>query len=169
VNERAADLDDLGRVEANRAVLEILRSRAGRRTPASSSPWDIDDFVLHSHPDLSERLEEVGAGLPGGGRYTGVCGHAALIGADRVIRVVVMGNAGLAIRVRDEAVRTDVARNSRFAWSGFGSDWVGADAWPRDLSKDEGTARLRSWLEAAFAERVGGGAASDRPIASGGR
>jgi hypothetical protein len=169
VNDRAADLDDLDGVEANQAVLEILRSRAGRRTPASSSPWDIDDFVLHSHPDLSERLEEVGTGLPGGGRYAGVCGHAALIDADRVIRVVVMGNAGLAIRVRDETVRADIARNSRFAWSGFGPDWVGADPWPRDLSKEEGTVRLRAWLDVAFAERVGGAAASERSIASGGR
>jgi hypothetical protein len=156
VNDRAADLDALGRVEANRDVLAILAAMADRRTPRSSSPWDIDDFVLHSHPDLSERLDEVGAGLPGGGRFVGVRGHATLLDAGLVIRVVAMGNAGFAIRVRDGAVRADIARHSRFAWDGFGPDWVGADAWPTDLPRDAGTARVRSWLAASFAEPVGG-------------
>ena len=155
MNDRAADLDALGRVEANHDVLATLATMAERRTPRSGSPWDIDDFVLHSHPDLSERLDEVGAGLPGGGRFVGVRGHAALLDAGLVIRVVAMGNAGFAIRVRDAAVRADIARHSRFAWGGFGPDWVGADAWPADLPTDDGTARVRSWLEASFAEPVG--------------
>jgi hypothetical protein len=162
---RAADLGELGRVAANREVLAIIETMADRRTGRSSSPWDIDDFVLHSHPDLSERMEEAAGGLPGGGRYVGVRGHAALIDPDRVIRVVAIGMSGLAIRIRDEGIRADIARHSRFTWTGFGPDWVGADAWPVDLSLEDGTARLRGWLAATFAEAAG----PDLGSAAGGR
>ena len=155
MNDRAADLDALGRVEPNREVLAILATMADRRTARSSSPWDIDGFVLHTHPDLSERLEEVGRGLPGGGRFVGVRGHAVLHDEGGLIRVVALGNAGFAIRVRDAEVRADIARHSRLTWTRFGPAWVGADAWPLELSLDDGTARVRGWLEAAFAEPVG--------------
>jgi hypothetical protein len=152
---RAAHLEELGRVEANRDVLAILATMSGPRTSRSSSPWDIDEFVLHSHPDLSERLEEVGRGLPGGGRYFGVYGHAVLLDPGLAIRVVAMGNAGFAIRVGDAGVRADIATWSRFAWDRFGPEWVGADPWPAGLPTDAGTERVRSWLQAAFAEPVG--------------
>jgi hypothetical protein len=150
VSYRAADLDALDRVAANRGVLEVLATRSSLSTPGTASRWDIDGFVLHSHSDLSERLEEVAAGLGGGRRYRGVRGHAALIDDDGVIRAVVLGNAGLALRIADGATRAEIAAVCRFHWDGFGPEWVGAHAWPRELSREAGTSALARWLTIAF-------------------
>lgn len=148
----SADLDALSRVVANAAMLDYLRAHSGPRTSRTASPWDIDGFELHSHPDLSERLDELAAGVPGGNRFRGVYGYAALIDDRDVLRVVALGNAGLAMRIEDPGVRADIAANSRFSWESV-EGWIGADPWPVDLPLEEGTTRVRSWLKAAFAER----------------
>ena len=152
MSNRAADLVALARVPANRAVFEWLETRSQLKDRRSSSAWDIDEYVLHSHPDLSERLDEVGEGLSGGGRHVGVRGYAALVDDQGVIRVVAMGNAGFAVRIRDDVVRAEIAVHSRFATTAFGDGWIGADPWPWNLPRAEGTAHLRAWLQAAFAE-----------------
>jgi hypothetical protein len=51
VTERAADLVGLARVPANRAVFELLATRSQLKDRRSSSPWDIDEYVLH--PDVA--------------------------------------------------------------------------------------------------------------------
>ena len=149
-SDRAADLEALEREPANASMLAYLRDHSAPLTRRNASPWDIDGFELHTHPDLSERLEEVGAGLPGGGRFVGVYGYATLVDSHHVIRAVALGNAGFAFRVADPAVRADIEANSRFHWSSGGGDWVGADAWPVDLPLAVGSDRVRAWLTAAF-------------------
>jgi hypothetical protein len=152
VNDRAADLDALARVPANREVLEYLRERATPTPPGAPSPYAIDGYVVGTHPDLSDRMDEVGEHLPGGGRFVGVYGRAALVDPDGAIRVIGLGNAGLAIRVSDPVTRAEIAAHSRFVQTSLGEAWVGADPWPQDLPLAEGTARVAAWLRAAFAE-----------------
>jgi hypothetical protein len=155
--DRGADLAALEAVAANRSVLDYLAPHSGLKNAASASIWDLDAYVLHSHPDLTVRLEEVGSGRSGVGRPVGLYGYAALVDARSVVRAVVMGNVGFVLRIADPAVRDEVAARSRFHWASFGEDWVGADPWPRELTRDAGTAVVRDWVERAFASDVSHG------------
>jgi hypothetical protein len=154
--DQGADLAALRAVAANRPVLDYLAAHSGLKSRSSASPWDLDAYVLHSHPDLTERLEALGRGRSGGGRAVGVYGYATLVDAHSVIRAVVMGNSGLALRIADPAVRDDIVANSRLRWTDFGDDWVGADAWPIDVPMDAGTEMVGRWLDSAFATDVAG-------------
>ena len=147
-----ADLEALARVPENATILEHLRSATAPRTRRNASPWDVDAFELHSHPDLTERLDELRQGVTGAGSHVGIYGYTALVDRGGAVRVVSLGNAGFAIRVADPAVRADIEANSRFRWHAPDPAWIGADPWPFDLPLAEGTARARSWFEASFAE-----------------
>ena len=55
-------LPDEARNLANRDVLHFLERQAKPAKPAYAA-IDIDEYELHTHPDLIERLAEAGTGL----------------------------------------------------------------------------------------------------------
>jgi len=130
---------------ANRAVLAVLREQAVPRPP--DDVWALDGFELHSHPDLRERLDHVGAGQPGG-RSVGLYGVPVLIAAD-VVYAIAGGTSRVYLRIPAGTTRDEVMLHGGDADVAFGPEWVGADAWLSDLPSAEGTRLLASWVATA--------------------
>ena len=55
-------LPDEARNPVNHDVLQFLERQARPAKPAYAA-YDIDEYELHTHPDLIERFAEAGAGL----------------------------------------------------------------------------------------------------------
>jgi hypothetical protein len=145
----AVDLDLLWSIEPNASALEVLRAWSVPRTKRNSSIWDLDDFELHTHPDLSERLEACATSLPEAS-IRGVYGFAALVHPNAVLYAVATGMSDLQLRLATD----DPDRPSILALKGsespFGSEWVTAAAWLTDVPRADGTAMLTAWVRRAF-------------------
>jgi hypothetical protein len=147
---RGRVLDD--RAE-NASLLAYLRSRAVVPTPAQPSPWDLDEYELHTHPDLTERLLLVAEGVPH--RLVPCYGVPVLVHPNGVAFAVGYSLNHLLLRL--PVVPDDV--ELREPLPGFPPDpsWHPVDAWQTELVTAEGIARLRAWCRRAFdeAERLG--------------
>lgn len=117
------------------------------------SPYAIDGFVLHTHPDLCERLLTISAEVRGASAV-GVYGLACLVDADGIVRTVARGTSGLWVRLsaddRARLVTEDDPESSE-----FGPEWLRIDAWQTVRPFAEGTARLKDLIGAAFGVAAG--------------
>ena len=133
--ERAGDLDALGRIGANRAILTRMHDGA-ERSSDGIGPWSPDGWVMRTHPDLTEAIETAAVGLRA--RTELVYGLAAAV-AREVIVGVGMGTSAAWLRVPDGPA-FDRALDEGAKPVEALADWVVVDAWQVDL---------HAWLDAS--------------------
>ena len=134
----------------NRDVPQFLERRARPSDPATAA-FDLDEYQLHAHPDLAERLAEAGAGLDAS--LVAAYGVPVLLHPGGVIFAVGYGSDTVLYRL-PAGLRARVAP-SRWAYD-VGDVWVAADAWLSDVPREEGTGRVREWCRLAH-EHAGQG------------
>ena len=117
---------------------------------------------LGVHPDLAERLREIGEGV--GASPLRIGEGAALVHPNGLGYAIAHGTSSLALRlppaIHAEAAlapgsATDNAAEQRertlILEEAVGPDWVAVDPWPLELSADDGVEQLRRWCRAAHA------------------
>ncbi len=130
---------------ANSIVLTYLEGQASPPTPGYES-WDIDDYELHTHPDLIERLLEAADdtdAVP-----TAVYGVAALAHPCGVIFAVARGMWGIHLRFAEERPPDLVL--PRPSDASMGTEWVAVEAWHSDIPSVNYTQRLRALTLSAY-------------------
>lgn len=144
-------LPDEARNLVNRDVLQFLERQAKPGRPQYAM-YDIDEYELHTHPDLIERLEVAAAGLDA--PMVAAYGVPVLLHRDGVIFAVAYGMSALIFRLPADLQSHIIP--ARWTYD-IGAEWVSADAWLSNLSSREGTTRIRGWCRGAYeyAERLG--------------
>ena len=144
--------DDGAHNPLNHDVLRFLQHQARPSTPAAAGD-DIDEFELHAHPDVLERLAEAGAGLDA--QLVAAYGVPLLVHRNGVIFALAYGTSAVLLRLPARLHSRVIT--ARWA-SGVGPEWLAADAWLSDLSRREGTERIREWCSWAYqyAQELGG-------------
>ena len=136
-------------IPGNDAVLDELGRNA---EPASGeSPYSIDAYVLHTHPDLCDRLLALADGV-GGVTAVGVYGIPCLIDGDRAIRVFARGTSSLWLSA-PAASRAALGPDESWPAPELGPSWIRLDAWQTVRPSNVGTAWLRALVSAAFDPR----------------
>ncbi len=145
-------LPDSTRSPVNHDVLLFLERQAKPSNPKAAD-FDIDEFELHTHPDLMERLAEAGAGLDA--PMVAAYGVPVLMHRNGVIFAFAYSMHALLLRLPDELHAWVIA--PRWTYQ-VGPEWVAADAWLTDVPRREGTERLREWCRWAYehAEQLAG-------------
>jgi len=143
------DPEALRAIAANEAVLDALGSAAELTAPGvGPSPYAIDGFVLHAHPDLCERLLDVAEGIDNASAV-GVFGLPCLVDRGGVLRAVARGTSSLWLQLA-AATRAELGPDEAWPAGELGSDWVRVDAWQTVRPSPEGTAWVRRLIAAAF-------------------
>lgn len=132
-------LPDEARNLVNHDVLRFLERQAKPATPASAA-YDIDEYELHTHPDLIERFAEAATELDA--QMIAANGVPALIQRNNVIFAVAYGMSSLIYRLPTHLHARVIP--SRWTYD-VGEEWISADAWLSDLPGREGTERIREW------------------------
>lgn len=136
-------------IAANEAVLDALGSAAELAEPsAGPSPYALDAFVLHAHPDLCDRLLEVSEGIDGTSAV-GVFGLPCLVDRGRILRAYARGTSSLWLRLA-ASTRGQLGPDEAWPATELGPDWVRVDAWQTVRPSAEGTAWVRRLVAAAF-------------------
>jgi hypothetical protein len=128
---QGADLNSLDGLRAdvgNAPVIALLEAQASLRPPWSSSEWAVDEYMLHVHPDLIERVETVTTRIP---KAALVPVYGCVVSAKRgAVFAVAMGMRWVAIRV--PANELDV-RLEPVAATDLGPEWSEIDCWMSDV------------------------------------
>jgi hypothetical protein len=127
MSERAGDPDALGRLAANRAVLERIADGAERAADGVST-WSPDGWVMRTHPDLTEALESVAPD-----DLQMVDGVATLVDAQERIYAVAWGTSGVWLRVPSGPAYDDAVAGPDAAGVEDLPGWIKVDAWRVDL------------------------------------
>jgi len=130
---------------ANAPVLRYLAH--GAAVSAIPSAHNIDDYVLRTHPDLTEALERLGHTLrvPPGAAY----GYAVLAAPGGVLFAIALGIATLGVRLPERAWPLALEFGA-VPWAEPGDDWVRFDPWDADVPARQHTGDLRYFIELAF-------------------
>jgi len=132
-------VEELSRHARNLRLLAHLAERAEpARREYRLGPWE-----LHVHPDLCERLEEVG-----GTGSTGVYGHCSLV-ARGVVYALGLGTSSILVRLPSGPDRLTALEHGAELDPDLGDPWLRVPAWPQDLPSAAGTSRLAGWVRAA--------------------
>jgi len=126
-------------------LIASLKRQAVVPNECQRSQWDIDDYELHAHPDLVERLGQLGEGSHRD--VTAAYGLPVLVRELGRPFAVAVGTSTLLLRVGVEP--DDVLKSDPPSWF-RAKGWVCVDAWQVDLPREEGTTRLRRWVGKAF-------------------
>lgn len=148
---------------ANQQLLEDLKQRAVPRQPSNASPFDIDDYELHTHPDLVERLYALAESLPQPCRGA-IYGYPVLA-ANEVVFAVAMGTSLLAMRLPENMHKMAQEYTGK-PYPRWGPEWTAFGPWSpepyegypfarsdiRNLSvrSHQYTEDLRYWLEGTY-------------------
>jgi hypothetical protein len=128
----------------NGDLLVSLRSQAVWH--ATLQPYDLDHYQLHTHPDLVERLEELGHDCPA--KLLPVYGISLLVrSGDRPFALAV-GTGALLVKLSE--VPEGLSGCDLPTWFSA-AGWVGVDPWQSDLQGELATERLRLCIRAACA------------------
>ena len=149
----------------NEAVLAFLEMEQLPEWKETDSPWIVEGYSLHTHPDLCERVENINAAAAGGTEFRYLYGKPALIAANGVIVAFATGTHTFCVRLRREECMDELvaARNeklSRFPVLRMkqleldaltSGEWTRLDPWAIAYPSDEGVALLAEHV--AKAER----------------
>ena len=138
---------------ANADLLKYFRSYARRRT-GKAAQFGLDEYEMDTHPELDEKLYEIGTSLPENCRGTAV-GHPVLVHPSiGVIFATASGTSTIAFRLPNPAFAQALASGAaetinfdsgRLDSSSFGQDWVLIyNPWRFE------EARLNEWCLAAY-------------------
>ena len=143
----------------NERLLAYLRGQAV--VPAEPEAWQIDDHELHCHPELVDRLEDVGRGIVQ--TMTPAFGLPVLVHPNGVAFAFAQGTSTIALRLplalqREVLDAPGSGRAHRFELEAttlrfserLGADWVAADPWPIELTPEAGLEQLRRWCRRAY-------------------
>ena len=123
----------------------VLRRQSAQPSDQQRSPWDIDAYELHAHPDLIDRLRELGAGNEQS--VVPVFGLPVLVRPGGHAFAIAVGTSTLLLRLDEEP--TDVRLSSKPGWFDV-AGWVALDAWQPNLPSTEGFSVLRDLVRRAF-------------------
>ena len=148
---------------ANKLLLEDLKERAVPRQPSNTSPFDLDGYELHTHPDLVERLYALAKSLPPSCRGA-IYGYPVLA-VNEVIFAVATGTHLLAMRL-PENMRKMAEEYTGKPYPKWGPDWYTFGPWSPEpyegypfaradisnpsIRSHQYTQDLRYWLEVAY-------------------
>ncbi|HYE91424.1 MAG TPA: hypothetical protein VEA38_10405 [Terriglobales bacterium] len=132
----------------NAAVLAYLAEGATPRAAPGHPAWDLDGYVLRTHPDLSEALVE-SAG-PRGREFAGAAYGVVVLHAGDLIVAAAPGMRHLLYRLPPESHPFAVEMGGRPAPEA-GADWLVFDAWDADVPRRQHQGDLAYWCERAFA------------------
>jgi hypothetical protein len=144
-------LPDGARHLANRDVLQVLERQAKRAKPAYAA-IDIDEYKLHTHPDVVARLAAAGAELDA--PMVAVYEVPVLMQRNHVIFAIACGMDTLVFRLPANLHTHNVPSQ----WTAdVGTEWAAATAPLSDLPSREAIARMREWSRLAdeHAARLG--------------
>ena len=139
------DAQALSREPGNAAVIAHLEAAVGPVRAAPDDLWQLDGYQLRTHPDLTERFEEVARGA--GGRRAAAAGVPLLLDADGCIVAYALGTSRIALRLPQ--VGDEPALDPRPVDGLQG--WTSVDAWLSSLSGPRGTDVLRELVGRAVA------------------
>ena len=123
----------------------ILRRQSAAPSDQQRSPWDIDGYELHAHPDLIDRLRELGEGIERS--VVPVFGLPVLVRPGGQAFAIAVGMSTLLLRLEEEP--SGVRLSSMPDWFDV-TGWVALDAWQTDLPSTEGLSVLRNLMRSAF-------------------
>lgn len=127
----------------NEKVVALLRSKALlKRDGGCSSPWDIDDYELHTHPDLHEKMRKIAENVLVECEYAAY-GYPILANKAGIIFAIALGTSVLAFRLPPDAIR-EMVKEGGAVKREYGDDWVTIDPWGRDNNS------LKRWCLAAY-------------------
>lgn len=132
-------------------IVALLKENAVRRNVGESvSKWDIDEYELHTHPDLQYKLEKIAADFLSECEYA-LFGYPVLATSDGVIFCIVRGTSTLALRVPGD-VEKQVKKFGGMDAPEYGDDWVSISPWSTDERY------LKDWCQRAheYATTVAG-------------
>lgn len=127
-------------VRDNFALTAWLKEQARFGPP---SPWDIDAWELHTHPDLVERVQQ----LAPAGSFRPMYGVPVLVHPGGIIFAYAIGTLGLTVRTLvpvPERVRTEAPFPPL-------DGWIAVDPWPVDIEMKEGTATMMRFMRDLYA------------------
>ncbi|GLY91914.1 hypothetical protein [Actinoallomurus iriomotensis] len=128
---------------ANRVLLDYLRAQARRPTAPIDYIYAIDEWELHTHPDLVERLEEL---APDGIPVIPLFGVPALA-TNGIVAVVALGTSWLMVRLPqlpdDLETQDPIPPLSDHGWQAI-------SAWQSEIPTAEAKQRLTQLVNDAF-------------------
>ncbi|GAA4509254.1 hypothetical protein GCM10023191_070220 [Actinoallomurus oryzae] len=128
---------------ANRVLLGYLRAQARRPTSPVDSTYAIDEWQLHTHPDLLERLGEL---APDGIPVIPLFGVPALA-TNGIVAAVALGTSWLMVRLPQlpDGLET---QDPIPPLSDHG--WQSVSAWQSEIPAAEGKERLTRLINDAL-------------------
>jgi hypothetical protein len=124
----------------NAALLAFLRAQGS--APSGPDDYTLSEWQLHTHPDLMDRLAELGLGAPLHAAY-----GVPLLARKGVAAVVATGTSRLLLRL--PAAPADLKPSTPVP--GLDRDgWWAVDAWQSDLTTVEGDHRLLTAVDRAL-------------------
>lgn len=128
---------------ANRVLLGYLRAQARRPTSPADYTYAIDEWQLHTHPDLLERLGEL---APDGIPVIPLFGVPALA-TDGIVAAVALGTSWLMVRLPrlPDGLET---QDPIPPLSDHG--WQSVSAWQSEIPAAEGKERLTRLINDAL-------------------
>lgn len=130
---------------ANAALLRHFKNRATPATPRNKSNYDIDEYELHTHPDLVEHLWDLNRHCK-----AAAYGYPVLASDKGVVFGVAAGTSFLALRLEGRDRAAAIEQGGK-AFREAGRNWVSFEAWRFDGP------RLKEWVRAALAGAVSTG------------
>ena len=135
----------------NERLLAYLRAQAHRGDRPSA--FDIDEYELHCHPDLIEHLLALGGG------YLPCYGLPLLVHENGVAFAFAQGTSTLVLRLppaeqaevldakdSSDRNRAEIREETLRLAEALGPEWVAADPWPLEVTRERGLELLRGWV-----------------------
>ena len=127
----------------NEKAVAFLRSKALlKKNGGCSSPWDIDDYELHTHPDLREKLREIATSTLVECECAAY-GYPVLANKAGVIFAIARGTSDLTFRLPPNSISEVIKEGGKIEQE-YGDDWVTVNPWGRDGDN------LKRWCLAAY-------------------
>jgi len=121
--------------------------------PGTTTAWVIDGYSLSTHPDLCERVREIGEAARTPATFGYAYGRPVLTAVNGVIVAFAAGTHIFCVRVPFSDV------DPRLVVEGepqLGDDWTRVDPWTIEIPKAEGLEQLASLVRLAV-ENAGNG------------
>jgi len=146
---------DAARAAANEGVVAYLREQASPQPDGTQPPWAVGGYGVPVHPDLVERLADVGTAVEVPLRF--LFGVPVLVASNGVVVAAASGMREIRVRLAADQIAPALLAGDG-ADAGFGDGWSRIAAWPLEIPATEGlpavAAVVRVATQAAAPTRV---------------